>query len=121
MLPPPTRGENRYRLYSEETVEVLGFIKQAPRLGLTLGEIKEIISIRQGGRPPCAHVYRLLRKRARVRGLEERSESRLLPLFKRRTETVGQWLPELYPHGLAAGAHRSVRPSVVEVRAEDDA
>ena len=88
MLPPPTRGENRYRLYSEETVEVLGFIKQAPRLGLTLGEIKEIISIRQGGRLPCAHVYRLLRKKARVRGLEERSESRLLPLFKRRTETV---------------------------------
>jgi len=31
----------------------IGFINQAQRLGLTLGEIKEIISIRQGGRSAC--------------------------------------------------------------------
>jgi putative transposase len=42
-------------------------------------------------------------RRPRVRGLEERFESRLLPLFKRRTEAVGRLLPELYLHGLAAG------------------
>jgi len=40
---------------------------------------------------------------ARVRGLESRFESRLLPLFKRRTEEVGRLLPELYLHGLAHG------------------
>jgi putative transposase len=42
-------------------------------------------------------------QRPRIRGLEERFESRLLPLFKRRTEEVGQLLPELYLHGLALG------------------
>jgi putative transposase len=42
-------------------------------------------------------------QRPRVRGLEERFESRLLPLFKRRTEAVGRLLPELYLHGLAHG------------------
>jgi len=42
-------------------------------------------------------------RRPRVRGLGERFESRLLPLFKRRTETVGQLLPTLYLHGLAEG------------------
>jgi len=42
-------------------------------------------------------------RRPRVRGLEERFESRLLPLFKRRTEEVGRLLPELYRHGLAQG------------------
>lgn len=42
-------------------------------------------------------------KRPRVRGLEERFESRLLPLFKRRTEEVAAMLPELYLHGLAMG------------------
>jgi len=42
-------------------------------------------------------------KRPRVRGLEERFESRLLPLFKRRTEEVAAMLPELYLHGLALG------------------
>jgi transposase-like protein len=42
-------------------------------------------------------------RRPRVRGLEERFESRLLPLFKRRTEQVGELLPQLYLHGLALG------------------
>ena len=42
-------------------------------------------------------------RRPRVRGLEERFESRVLPLFKRRTEQVGALLPELYLHGLAQG------------------
>jgi len=40
-------------------------------------------------------------RRPRVRGLEARFESRLLPLFKRRTEEVGALLPRLYLHGLA--------------------
>src|SRR5689334_18883316 len=40
-------------------------------------------------------------RRPRVRGLEERFESRVLPLFKRRTEAVAGLLPELYLHGLA--------------------
>ena len=42
-------------------------------------------------------------RRPRVRGLEERFESRVLPLFQRRTQEVGQLLPELYLHGLAEG------------------
>ena len=42
-------------------------------------------------------------RRPRVRGLEERFESRLLPAFKRRTEEVGRLLPELYLQGLAQG------------------
>jgi transposase-like protein len=42
-------------------------------------------------------------RRPRVRGLEERFESRILPLFKRRTEQVAALLPELYLHGLAEG------------------
>lgn len=41
--------------------------------------------------------------RPRVRGLEQRFVSRLLPLFKRRTEEVGALLPALYLHGLSLG------------------
>lgn len=41
--------------------------------------------------------------RPRVRNLEERFRSRLLPLFKRRTVEVGALLPELYLHGLSLG------------------
>ena len=42
-------------------------------------------------------------KRPRVRGLDERFESAILPLFARRTQEVGQLLPELYLHGLSQG------------------
>lgn len=42
-------------------------------------------------------------RRPRVRGLDERFESRVLPLFKRRTEEVNELLPELYLHGLSCG------------------
>lgn len=42
-------------------------------------------------------------RRPRVRGTEERFESKIIPLFKRRSKEVGQLLPELYLHGLAKG------------------
>jgi len=42
-------------------------------------------------------------KRPRVRGLDERFESAILPLFARRTQEVGQLLPELYLYGLSQG------------------
>ena len=42
-------------------------------------------------------------RRPRVRGLEERFESRVLPLFARRTKEIGEMLPALYLHGLAEG------------------
>lgn len=40
-------------------------------------------------------------RRPRVRELEERFESRILPLFVRRTQAIGDLIPELYLHGLA--------------------
>ena len=42
-------------------------------------------------------------RRPRVRGLEARFESQLLPLFAKRSSTVSELLPELYLHGLALG------------------
>ena len=46
-------------------------------------------------------------RRPRVRGVEERFESRVLPLFARRTKELGALLPELYLHGLAEGDFRA--------------
>jgi len=42
-------------------------------------------------------------RRPRVRDLNERFVSRVLPLFKRQTKEVGGLLPQLYLHGLALG------------------
>jgi putative transposase len=41
--------------------------------------------------------------RPRVRGLEQRFESRVLPLFARRTAEINKLIPQLYLHGLAMG------------------
>lgn len=41
--------------------------------------------------------------RPRVRNLDERFESRVLPLFERRTRQVSELIPELYLHGLSQG------------------
>ena len=48
-------------------------------------------------------------RRPRVRDLAERFESRILPLFKRRTQAVGDLLPELYLHGLSSGDFEPAR------------
>ncbi len=42
-------------------------------------------------------------RRPRVRNLDERFESRLLPLFERRTRQVSELIPQLYLHGLSLG------------------
>lgn len=42
-------------------------------------------------------------RRPRVRNLDERLVSKVLPLFKRHTQQVGDLIPELYLHGLAGG------------------
>ncbi len=41
--------------------------------------------------------------RPRVRNTEEKLESRLLPLFTRRTNEVSELIPQLYLHGLSEG------------------
>ncbi|MCO4100355.1 MAG: IS256 family transposase [Gemmatimonas sp.] len=42
-------------------------------------------------------------RRPRVRGLDARFESRILPLFQRRTPEIATLLPERYLHGLSSG------------------
>lgn len=42
-------------------------------------------------------------RRRRVRDLTDRFESKVLPLFTRRTREVGEVLPELYLHGPSSG------------------
>jgi putative transposase len=42
-------------------------------------------------------------RRRRVRGLDAHFESRILPLFQRRTPDVATLLPERYLHGLSSG------------------
>ena len=88
LLSPPSRGENGYRLYPPETVDLLGFIKAAQGLGLTLGEIKEIITIRRRGRPTCIHVRELLE--AKTKELDRKLRD-LMALRRQIRHSLSAW------------------------------
>src|SRR2546428_10832090 len=64
ILPAPRRTQSGYRLYSSEAVDLLAFVRQAQRLGFTLDEIKEIVTIKRAGRAPCPHVRDLVQRKA---------------------------------------------------------
>jgi DNA-binding transcriptional MerR regulator len=77
VLPEPERTVSNYRLYSEEDERRLRFVKTAQRLGLTLGEIKEILAVRDRGERPCSYLAEVIDQR--VREIDERlRELRLL-------------------------------------------
>ena len=89
------------RILEEEVTELLGREKS---------ERKTVVDPAPASRNGYGKARRLamssgtiMLRRPRVRGIEERFESRVLPLFARRTKEVGALLPELYLHGLAEG------------------
>ncbi|HEV8438548.1 MAG TPA: MerR family DNA-binding protein [Methylomirabilota bacterium] len=65
ILPAPGRTASGYRIYREDTLEILAFVTQARRLGFHLDEIKEIVSIRRSGRVPCPYVRDLVDRKLR--------------------------------------------------------
>lgn len=64
VLPEPRRLESGYRNYDEDALTRLAFVKAAQRAGLTLAEIRQVISVRDRTGPPCEHVTTLLDARA---------------------------------------------------------
>ncbi len=93
LLPPPQRADNGYRIYGEEDVERLRFVRSARALDFALDDIAEILAFRDRDEPPCGYVMELMRTRiaeieARIRDLE-RLRDELTALYE-----VGQQLPE---------------------------
>ena len=60
LLPPAERTEAGYRIFTDDDLGILRFIRQAKTLGLTLPEIKKIIDLQRGGTTPCGCVTELL-------------------------------------------------------------
>lgn len=63
LLSPTERAANGYRDYGQDAVSRLNFIHRGRTAGLTLGQIREVIDIRDAGDAPCDHVHRLLTAR----------------------------------------------------------
>jgi DNA-binding transcriptional MerR regulator len=64
VLDPPARTPSGYRNYTRAATDRLGFIRSAQAVGLTLGEIRGILALRDRGTTPCAHVLHLITARA---------------------------------------------------------
>ena len=60
LLQPVQIGSNGYRYYSLDASQQVQFIKKAQTLGFTLGEIKQILDVRDRGEKPCNLVQSLL-------------------------------------------------------------
>jgi len=58
------RTPSGYRDYGEDVLKQLAFIRSAQAIGLTLGEIRGIVALRDDGQAPCGHVLELLRERS---------------------------------------------------------
>lgn len=76
LLPEPERSPSGYRLYRPADADRLRFIRRVGQLGFPLGEIGEVLALRDRGQAPCAYVADRLERRAdeidrRVAELEE--------------------------------------------------
>ncbi len=63
LLPVPSRSPSGYRDYRPDVLDRLGFIRAGQAVGLSLGEIRQVVALRDRGETPCDHVYQLLRRR----------------------------------------------------------
>lgn len=60
LLPEAERTEAGYRLFGEQDLAILQFIRQARTLDLQLDEIKDVLDLQRGGEQPCGRVTALL-------------------------------------------------------------
>jgi DNA-binding transcriptional MerR regulator len=98
LLRPERNPDNGYHLYEPREIGWLRFIRQAKRLGYTLGEIRAIMRDADQGHSPCPRVRRILQRHIveNRRHLEE-----LLALQSRMEQALREWadMPDGVPDG----------------------
>jgi MerR family transcriptional regulator, copper efflux regulator len=92
LLPKPARSKGGYRLYTVDDEERLRFISTARRTGFTLGEIKEILRLRERGIAPCDYVREAIQRR-RSEVDQRLSELRQLKRELGKLDAVARSLP----------------------------
>jgi MerR family copper efflux transcriptional regulator len=76
LLPAPPRDASGYRSYAQDACELVGFIRASQATGLSLAEIREVVTYWRRGEVPCRYVRELLEERersyaTRIRELEQ--------------------------------------------------
>jgi MerR family transcriptional regulator, copper efflux regulator len=73
LLPRPSRTISGYRVFSEDDVRRLRFIRHAKALGFSLGEIRELLALRVNSIDACARVQK--RTRAKIDDIDQKIRS----------------------------------------------
>ena len=88
LLDRPSRTYSGYRVYGEQVLERLAFIKRAQALGFSLDEIKRIIEDARKGESPCDEVREIVSRR--LEELDERMRE-MRRYRKELAETLEEW------------------------------
>jgi Hg(II)-responsive transcriptional regulator len=70
LLPEPPRLPSGYRMFPEQTVHRVRFIKRAQELGFSLAEIRDLLSIQVDPRKECSDVKRMAK--TKIADIEEK-------------------------------------------------
>ena len=62
LLRPAARLPNGYRIYDEDAINLLNFVRRAQTLGITLKEVRRLLELSRRGQRPCAEVKELARQ-----------------------------------------------------------
>lgn len=88
VLRPAYRLPNGYRVYGDDAVPSLRFVRRAQALGISLKEVKQLLRLAGKGRQPCGRVRELAREHLHDIDLKIREltglRSQLQKLLRRR-------------------------------------
>ncbi len=56
LLPPPSRSEGNYRTYNSAALSRLRFIRRCRRLGFSLDQVRDLLTLSSDAERPCAEV-----------------------------------------------------------------
>ncbi len=92
LMPEPIRTASGYRIYSENDIERIRFIKKAQELGFTLKEISELLSLRVTPNVTCAEVKK--RAREKIAEIDKKIQSlqemrKILVMLENRCTGIG--------------------------------
>ena len=63
LIPAAQRKESGYRLYTDETIKRIQFIKNAQELGFSLKEISELLALRVESKKSCIEVMNIAQQK----------------------------------------------------------
>jgi len=63
LVQPEDRSQGNYRLYSDESLGKINFIRAAQAIGFTLDDVKTLLGKQEGDQPSCQEVQTLIEDR----------------------------------------------------------